>query len=239
MPSRWFWLAVVTVVMALTLPLTLAFQSPHRPLALSTKKTFSSSITPTNYDYSQPTLTRLMARAHHNHKEKSSSSLLQEFSIASGEIINPYEILKVPRRAERSQIRSHYIQLSRRFHPDAMRRDGILPGSCNNLYEVREQWERIKLAYEILTDPQRRRRYDRHEALADPGQAVQRAAVTAALRGVTGMGQGMWNVGAFAVQSLANQARATTAVMASRSNNNNISDTSSSSSVPQQDQLHP
>lgn len=155
-------------------------------------------------------------------------SLLQEFSIATGEVINPYEILKVSRRAERPEVRAQYIELSRRYHPDAMRRDGILPGSCNNLNEVREHWERIKLAYEILSDPKRRKRYDRHEVLADPGQAVQRAAVDAAFNGVTGVGKGIFNMGAFAVQTIAKQARA--------ANSNSRNETMHQ---PQQDTLRP
>ena len=192
-----FWFAAVVTVMAFSqnLSLTLAFQAQsYRTTSSATSSSTSSS-------------TSLFARPH----KLKEHSLLQEFSIASGEIINPYEVLKVPRHAERPEVRAHYIQLSRRFHPDAMRRDGILPGRCNNLTEVRDEWERIKLAYEILGDPQRRKRYDRNEALADPGQAVQRAAVHAAFRGVTGMGKGMFDMGAFAVQSLTNQARAAAA----------------------------
>jgi len=174
------------------------------------------------------TTTVLFARA----QKAKEHSLLQEYSISTGEVINPYEILKVSRSAERPEVRAQYIQLSRRYHPDAMRRDGILPGSCNNLNEVREEWERIKLSYEILSDPKRRKRYDRHETLADPGQAVQRAAVNAAFNGVTGVGKGIFNVGAFAVQTIANQARAASAPTNSKRNETMMHQS-------QQDTLHP
>lgn len=142
-------------------------------------------------------------------QKKEDNSWLQEFSIASGEIIDPYAVLKVARSASRSDIRQQYIQLSRRYHPDStrMRNSDILPGKCNNLDEVRDQWERIKLSYEILTDPKRRKKFDRHSMIADPGEAVKRAAIDAALNGVTGVGKGIFNMGAFAVRSIANNAQ--------------------------------
>lgn len=126
------------------------------------------------------------------------SYLLQEFCISSGEVINPYEVLKVSRQADRPQIRDSYVTLSRRYHPDSMRHRTILPGSCNSMEEVRTHWERIKLSYEILKDPQTRRKYDRHEALSDPGEALRRAAVDAAFQGVTNIGKGIFNIGASA-----------------------------------------
>ena len=132
--------------------------------------------------------------------------LLQEFSIASGEIINPYDILKVSRKATRDEIRASYIKQSRRYHPDAFRNgkgnNNILPGSCNNLDDVRDQWERIKLSYEILSNPKTRRRYDRHDILSDPNAAMQRAIVNAAFDGISNVGKGIFGVGAFAVQAI-------------------------------------
>lgn len=131
------------------------------------------------------------------------SSLLQEFCVASGEVINPYNVLKVSRQATREEIRSSYVTLSRRYHPDGFRqRTNILPGACNNVEEVRDQWERIKLAYEILSNAKTRRNYDRREVFADPGAAAQRAAVNAAVNSITGMGKGLFSIGAFAVSSL-------------------------------------
>ena len=76
----------------------------------------------------------------------------------------------------------------------------------NNWDDVREEWERIKLSYEILVDSKTRRRYDRHEMLADPGAAVQRAALNALGKGISGVGMGIFNVGAFAVKSVVSSA---------------------------------
>lgn len=131
--------------------------------------------------------------------------LLTEFKTASGEIINPYKVLKVARTSTREQIRKAYIDLSRRYHPDGMRHREILPGSCNNLDDVREQWERIKLSYEILSNKKMRLKYERHEALADPGAAIKRAAVNAAFEGVKGVGKGIFDFSSFAINMATNK----------------------------------
>lgn len=68
--------------------------------------------------------------------------------------------------------------------------------------DVREEWERIKLSYEILSDKKTRQRYDRHEMIADPSAAMGRAAMGAVGGGIAGIGQGLFNVGAFAVKQM-------------------------------------
>mmetsp|Transcript_11891 Transcript_11891/g.25744 ORF Transcript_11891/g.25744 Transcript_11891/m.25744 type:complete len:202 (+) Transcript_11891:95-700(+) len=123
--------------------------------------------------------------------------LLDDFRIAGGEVINPYNVLSVSRSADRSEIKSAYRKLSRRYHPDGIlqRDDGILPGRCNNMDDVREEWERIKLSYEILTDRKMRVRYDRNSALADPAAAMGRAALGTIGWGLSGVGKGIVSFG--------------------------------------------
>lgn len=58
-----------------------------------------------------------------------SSSLLDEFRLYNGELVNPYKVLKVNEKAERSEIRKNYVDLSKRYHPDARIHRDILPGS--------------------------------------------------------------------------------------------------------------
>jgi DnaJ-class molecular chaperone len=133
--------------------------------------------------------------------------LLQEFSIASGEIINPYEVLKVSRKATREEIRASYLKQSRRYHPDGFRNSNnrnmdILPGNCNNLDDVRDQWERVKLSYEILSNPKTRKRYDRHDVLSSPNAAIQRAVLNTAWDGITNVGKGIFTIGSFVVQAV-------------------------------------
>ena len=71
---------------------------------------------------------QMTATARSYSEERPSHFLLEEFSTHSGEVVNPYDILKVSRDAERSEIRKAYITLSKRYHPDGYRHRDILPG---------------------------------------------------------------------------------------------------------------
>ncbi|HUG55778.1 MAG TPA: molecular chaperone DnaJ [Candidatus Limnocylindrales bacterium] len=61
-----------------------------------------------------------------------------------------YAVLGVPRDASGEQIRSAYRKLAREHHPDTSAAEG---GSAARFKEITE-------AYEVLSDPQRRQRYD-------------------------------------------------------------------------------
>jgi len=65
----------------------------------------------------------------HQVQADANNFLFNEFRTYTGEIVDPYKILKVHRTAERSEIRQKYINLSRRYHPDVVRHKDILPGS--------------------------------------------------------------------------------------------------------------
>ena len=73
----------------------------------------------------------------------------------------------------------------------------------NNFDDVRDEWERIQTSYEILSDEKTRKRYDRHEFVADPGAAIRRAAVGAAATGVSSIGKGLFSMGASAFERIA------------------------------------
>ena len=45
------------------------------------------------------------------------SRLLDDFKTATGELVNPYKILKVSRKADRTEIRNAYRSLSKAYHP--------------------------------------------------------------------------------------------------------------------------
>ena len=70
--------------------------------------------------------------------------------------------------------------------------------------DVRAEWERIKLSYEILSDKRSRMKYDRHAMVQDPGEAMRRAALDAVGKGISGVGNGLWGIGAFAFNQIAN-----------------------------------
>lgn len=60
-----------------------------------------------------------------------------------------YALLGVPRNATEEQIRSAYRRLARQHHPDVSKDDGAA-----------EKFKQITEAYEVLSDPERRQRYD-------------------------------------------------------------------------------
>eukprot|EP00980_Cylindrotheca_fusiformis_P007545 scaffold1561_cov129-Cylindrotheca_fusiformis.AAC.37 len=150
------------------------------------------------------------ARAFREEKPKR-SFLLDEFTTYNGELVHPYSTLGVDRDAERLEIRKAYIDLSKQYHPDAIRYRDVLPTGCSSVEDAREQWERIKLSYEILSDRKTRMRYDRHESiattLADPSAAMKRAAGEAISRGAMNLGKSMINVGSFAFDQMRNTVR--------------------------------
>ena len=65
-----------------------------------------------------------------------------------------YAMLGVPRDFTDAQLRKQYRLLALRFHPDAAARHGIPEA------EATERFHAMQTAYEVLSDPQRRRRYD-------------------------------------------------------------------------------
>lgn len=62
-----------------------------------------------------------------------------------------YELLEVPRGADAETIKKSYRRLARKLHPDAN------PGDP----EAEERFKQITRAYEVLSDPEARARYDR------------------------------------------------------------------------------
>jgi curved DNA-binding protein len=70
-----------------------------------------------------------------------------------------YETLGVPRDATHEQIQTAYRKLARKYHPD-----------INKSSDAEEKFKRIGEAYEVLRDPEKRKRYD---ALGDNWQAGQ------------------------------------------------------------------
>ncbi len=60
-----------------------------------------------------------------------------------------YEILGIKREASEAEIKSAYRKLARKYHPDV-----------NKTKEAEDKFKEINEAYEVLGDPQKRKRYD-------------------------------------------------------------------------------
>src|SRR5439155_9449961 len=65
----------------------------------------------------------------------------------------PYEVLGVKREATAEEIRAAYRKLAKEFHPD------LNPGKP----AAEARFKAITAAHEILSDPEKRGRYDRGE----------------------------------------------------------------------------
>ncbi len=63
-----------------------------------------------------------------------------------------YEILGVNRDADQKEIKRAYRKLAKKYHPD-MNKDGA---------DTSEKFKEISEAYEILSDPEKRKRYDQY-----------------------------------------------------------------------------
>ncbi len=74
-----------------------------------------------------------------------------------------YQVLGVGRDCDQQEIKQAYRRLARRYHPDVCREDG-----------AEDRFKEISNAYSVLSDPQKRRRYDLHgeNGTADPGGPV-------------------------------------------------------------------
>ena len=78
--------------------------------------------------------------------------------------LSHYALLEVSPGASEQQLRQAFRQLSKRYHPDTTSLPQV---------EAEQAFQRLQEAYAVLSDPERRRRYDL--LLASPPAPVQRS----------------------------------------------------------------
>ncbi len=78
--------------------------------------------------------------------------------------LNYYTILGVPSSATTKQIRERFLQLAREQHPDRF--------AAEDKSEAEAQFQQVTQAYNMLVDPDRRRKYDQEMAQRKPGEGA-------------------------------------------------------------------
>ncbi len=96
---------------------------------------------------------------------------------------NFYDILGVPRTATEKDIRQAYRKLARQHHPD------VNPGNKGS----EEKFKTINEAYEVLSDTEKRRKYDRYGDNWAHADRIQEAEAQAQSRPPRGGGSFRWS----------------------------------------------
>src|SRR3990172_8923430 len=76
-----------------------------------------------------------------------------------------YEVLGVPRSASDKEVRQAFRKLARKYHPD------VNPGDA----QAETRFKEINRAYEVLSDADKRKKYDRYGDRWEQAEAFEKA----------------------------------------------------------------
>ncbi|MDD5431324.1 MAG: DnaJ domain-containing protein, partial [Candidatus Pacebacteria bacterium] len=83
-------------------------------------------------------------------------------------VISYYDVLGVAETASLEEIKKAYRKLVMQFHPDRQPQNA----SAKKKKEAEEKFKEISEAYEVLSDPKKRKEYDKILAEANAGQSA-------------------------------------------------------------------
>lgn len=95
------------------------------------------------------------------------------------EFIDYYKVLEIDRHATEDQIKKAYRKLARKYHPDLNPNDT----------EAKKKFQAINEANEVLSDPEKRKKYDQYGQSWQQSDAFQNASKTNASGGFSSAGQ--------------------------------------------------
>lgn len=89
-----------------------------------------------------------------------------------------YQVLGVPRTASAEDIKKAYRRLARQYHPDLH--------AGGKKAEMEKKFKELNEAHEVLSDPDKRKKYDQYGAEWEQAEAYERARQQAGARGFSG-----------------------------------------------------
>jgi DnaJ-class molecular chaperone len=90
------------------------------------------------------------------------------------EFIDYYKVLEIDRHATEDQIKKAYRKLARKYHPDLNPNDT----------EAKKKFQAINEANEVLSDPEKRKKYDQYGQNWQQSEAFQNASKRTLVEGL-------------------------------------------------------